>query len=166
MKKIYKIILPVFSLILLFIISVSNLRVGLFSVGDTNKIDLASLFFKALANTENDIWYVDPNTGKLYYSNGDSGCTDASSSNGYGPSEPQMCHIITGGSVTTTNSGTLDFSTTATGEMSVTGPSGSISASMGGSISVQQGATYNWVPGTLYTCPSGSFPSCDWQECS
>ncbi len=172
MEKIKKVKLVIFSLGLFLTVTMYNFGVGVFSPEDIDKLNLDLLFSmpQAIASeedtSEEDIWYVDPSNGTLYYSNGDSGCTDAQCGAGFGPSEPKMCHIITGGSITTTDSNTWSVNSSASGEISMTGGSATVTACVGGTGTIQPGSNYNWVPGTMWSCPSGTNPFCNWKACS
>ena len=123
----------------------------------------------ANANSEADgenIWYVDPETRRLYHSNGASGCRDASCNSGYGAPEIKMCHIVTGGTLTMNNG--ESFTTSGSGSIGLSltgGVSGSLDAGASGTRTLSRSATYNWVPGTIITCPEGNNPSCNWQNC-
>ena len=122
----------------------------------------------AQGNSEADgenIWYVDPETRILYHSNGASGCSDASCNSGYGSPETKMCHIVTGGTLTTNNGESFTTSGSGSIGLSLTGVSGSLDAGASGTRTLSRSATYNWVPGTIITCPEGNNSTCNWQNC-
>ena len=123
----------------------------------------------ALGNGEADgenIWYVDPETRILYHSNGASGCTDASCGSGFGAAETNMCHIVTGGTLTMNDGESFTASGSGSMNLSLTGVSGSLNAGASGTRTLSRSATYNWVPGTITTCSSGGEnESCNWQNC-